>query len=344
MDSTTGQTLNFVPGNIEHIAVSQPFSSGNSYTLIADFINDNQSSNYLRDIVAQYWSSNAFGVSQTSGAGTNIMAKVHGATGESEIVHQVDMVEGQKYQMALEVTDSVEFSLYLDGVLQVTQPFLDTVEIEPDPFLIGIGWTTGDRQWSGNISNVSFWNGAIGTAAIAEMNDLNEKALYMNGAVVATDGIAIDTVNLLSWFPMNEGTGTTIEDKVTAITYPLVNFATPQTSWDTGGNQSQGLQKIAYNADMSLSNTMGFKTGQDNQAVIAVPSVAHSALEVIAGVNHLYTNDMVGGLHYYIGTVEQAVPVEIVGFFDMNEVSEISGVAVSERQLFRVYDGIKEAV
>ncbi len=92
------------------------------------------------------------------------------------------------------------------------------------------------------------------------------------------------------------------------------------------------------------TGSMYFDAVQANQQVIAVPLTAHSALEIIGGVNHLYTNDMVGGLHYYIGAVEQAVPTEIIGFFNMNNVSEISGLAVSARELFEVYDGIKEAV
>ncbi|RLC28435.1 MAG: hypothetical protein DRH37_09530, partial [Deltaproteobacteria bacterium] len=143
--------------------------------------------------------------------------------------------------------------------------------------------------------------------------------------------------SVVTWSPILEGSGVLINDLAHDVTTAC------QDSWTVkGGNR--GLQKIASNTDLTKANTMGFDATQASQIVIAVPSTAHSALEVIGGVNHLYTNDTVGGLHYYIGTVEQAVPTEIVGFFDMNDVSEISGLAVSERELFEVYDGIKVAV
>jgi len=132
------------------------------------------------------------------------------------------------YRCAL-TYDPVTFTtkLYVNGVEAISDTHTGT------PFTTGTKWrmTIGARNdngttslyYKGKIGQIQEWNTTFTPTQVLYDYNNRDTALYENGGIPTTDNPLVDIADCISWLPLDEGTGTVVNEKINNVTYAITN-------------------------------------------------------------------------------------------------------------------------
>lgn len=180
--------------------------------------------------------------------------------------------------------DGSNIKVYINGVLDATTPFSNSLIAASEEMKIGGGLSNGTEYFPGSIADVRFWKTAKTQAEIsASMGSV------LNG----------NETNLVAYYKFGEGTGSTTANSVTGNAYPGALVNTP--TWGDGPTML-----VLTDCELKMNNTATVVTINPTLCTLSVKENAF-------GNNvAMFPNPTNGKFTIELGEVEQKVSIRVM--------------------------------